>query len=116
MTVNKIIKTALMPFGIPITTDFYGGGKDEYFTFNYADDRAVDFGDNAPTHVVAYMQIHYFLPMDKDYLSMKKKIRRALFEAGFTYPDVTEITESNIRHLIFSCNIENEDELNEDDA
>ena len=116
MTVNEIIIKALAPFDIPITPDFFGGGAKEYFTFNYADDRAADFGDNAPLHVVAYMQVHYFAPMEKDYLSMKKTVRRALFDAGFTYPDVTDATikEDRIRHLVFECSIENEYELLED--
>lgn len=113
MTVNETIIKALTPFGIPITPDFFGGDKKEYFTFNYADDRAEEFGDNAPLNVVAYMQIHYFAPMNKDYLTVKKKVRKALFDAGFTYPDVTDatITEDRIRHLVFECEIENEDEL-----
>ncbi|MDO5346554.1 MAG: phage tail protein [Lachnospiraceae bacterium] len=115
MTVNEIIKKALTPFGIPITADFFGGGAKEYFTFNYADDRAAGFGDDEPLQVVAYMQIHYFAPMEKDYLSIKKKIRKALFNAGFTYPDVTDATvlSDGIRHLVFECEIENEDELSE---
>lgn len=116
MTVNEIIINALLPFGLPVTPDFFGDGADEYFTFNYADDRATNFGDNTPIHVVAYMQIHYFLPRDKDYISMKKRVRMALLESGFTYPEVTEVTEDNIRHLIFECEIENEDELNADDV
>lgn len=113
MTVNEKIKNALEAFGLPVTTDFYGKGLDEYFTFNYADDRVADFGDDSPLHVVAYMQIHYFSPMGKDYLCMKKQVRKALFDAGFTYPSVTDATivENGIRHLIFECEIENENEL-----
>lgn len=115
MTVNEKIKHALSPFGIPVVADFYGGGKDEYFTFNYADDRATDFGDDAPQHVVAYMQIHWFLPRNKDYLELKKKIRNALFRAGFTYPEITVLTEKGIRHVVFECEIEDEDALAEDE-
>ncbi len=113
MTVNEKIIQALAPLGIHIEADFYGNGETEYITFNYADDRAGDFGDNKPLHVVAYMQIHYFAPMDKDYLQIKKQIRKALFSAGFTYPDVTDATvlDERIRHLVFECNIENENEL-----
>lgn len=113
MTVNEKIIQALTPLDIPVTADFYGGGEEEYITFNYADDRGGDFGDNAPLHAVAYMQIHYFAPMEKNYLSIKKRIRKALFTTGFTYPDVTDatLTGEGIRHLVFECNIENESEL-----
>lgn len=116
MTVNEMIIKALEPFGIPVTPDFSGGGAQEYFTFNYADDRAVDFGDDEPLHAVAYMQIHYFAPMEKDYLLLKKKTRKTLLNAGFTYPEVIDATiqDGGIRHLVFECNIENDYELMED--
>ena len=113
MTVNEKIIQALKPFGIPVVADFSGGGEKEYITFNYASDEAALSGDDGPMEVVASMQIHYFLPMDRDYLSIKKKIRKALFSAGFTYPSVEHLTEpeGNIRHLVFECETENDDEL-----
>lgn len=118
MTVNEIIITALSPFGVDVTPDFFGEGDEEYFTFNYADDRASDFGDDSPTHTVAYMQIHYFCPVKKDYLEMKKKVRKALFDAGFTYPSATVLLEpgNTVRHIIFECEIENDDELGEQEV
>lgn len=116
MTVNEIIIKALEPFGIPVKPDFYNGPEPKYFTFNYADDRGADYGDNMPLSAVVYMQIHYFCPMTEDYLYAKKKIRKALFNAGFTYPSVTDATiaEDEIRHLVFECDIENGYELLED--
>ena len=113
MTVNDRIIQALSPFGLKVVPDFYGEGEEEYFTFNYADDRAADFGDNEPLHVVAYMQIHYFCPVKKDYLHLKREVRKALLEAGFTYPSVTDATVSGDaeRHLVFECSIENEYEI-----
>lgn len=115
MTVNQIIIEALEPFDIPITPDFYGDGNEEYITFNYADDRAKLYSDDAPVSDIAYMQIHYFLPAKKNYLENKKKIRRTLHENGFTYPEVTELIEpdNKIRHIIFECEIENEYEMEE---
>lgn len=113
MSVNAKIKNALAVFGIPTYADFYGGDASEYFTFNYADDRAVDFGDDRPLHAVAFMQIHYICPMEKDYISIKKRIRKALFDTGFTYPAVTDATipADGIRHLVFECEIEDEEEM-----
>lgn len=112
MTVNEKIRNALAGFALPVTADFFGGGEEEYVTFNYADDRAAAFADDVPILVEADLQIHYFLPADKNYLKNKKEIRKALFGAGFTYPAVTEFTEpdSNVRHIIFECRIENDDE------
>ncbi len=113
MTINEKIKNALEGFELPVTTDFFGGGEEEYVTFNYADDRAVAFADDAPILAEADMQIHYFLPADKNYLEAKKGMRKALFEAGFTYPEVAEFVEpdSNVRHIVFECKIENDYEM-----
>jgi hypothetical protein len=113
MTVNEKIIQALSPVGIPVTPDFFGEGADEYFTFNYADDQAEEFGDDEPLQVTAYMQIHYFGPLSGNYLQLKKKVRKALLDAGFTYPEVTDASdlEDGIRHLVFECSIDNEDEL-----
>lgn len=113
MTVNEKIIEALRPLDIPVTPDFNGGGAKEYITFNYADDSAGAFGDDAPLFDVAYMLIHYYLPLEKDYLETKRTIRRLLFEAGFTFPNVTELTEEAKRHIIFECEIENEYEMEE---
>lgn len=115
MTVNQIIIEALKSFGIPIVPNFYEGESEEYITFNYADDRAALYADNDPVTNISYMQIHYFLPSNKDYLEDKKKMRKALHKSGFTYPGVTELVESDnkIRHIIFECEIENEYEMEE---
>lgn len=113
MTVNQILIDALSPLGIPVTPDFNGGGAKEYITFNCVDDSGAVFGDDAPILDVALMQIHYFLPLNKDYLGTRKKIRRRLFEAGFTFPEVEELTEETKRHIIFECEIENNYEMEE---
>lgn len=113
MTVNEKIIQALEALKIPVTSDFFGGKQEEYITFNYADDRAVFSADDGPEEDVAYMQIHYFLPAGKDYLENKRKIRKALLKAGFTYPDATVLMEpdNRTRHIIFECEIENDYEM-----
>lgn len=115
MVVNEKIVRALQPLGLPVTADFYGGGASEYITFNYSDGAVLN-GDDGPVEDVAEVQIHYFLPMGKDYLDTKRKIRAALMDAGFTYPDATVLTEPDgkIRHIVFECEVETEDELPEE--
>lgn len=114
MTVNEIIRTALAPFGYPCKPNIYEGSERKYFTFNVADERGTDFGDNEPGSILLNMQIHFFLPRKENYISEKKKIREALFAAGFTYPVVTELieTENNIRHIVYECDITEEREEN----
>ena len=114
MTTNQKIIGALKPFNRPVMPHLYDEEEEkrekEYFTFNYADDRAVEFADDAPTHTVHYMQIHLFLPLDVNNLKLKKEVRNALFQAGFTYPAITMQPENNKMHIIFECEIEEERE------
>lgn len=115
MTIHQKIKKALQDFGITVTEDFFGGDNEEYITFNLATDKAVMYADDDPEHDVASVQIHWFLPVEKNYLAGKKEIRRSLHENGFTYPEVTVIVEpdNKTRHIVFVCNVENDEELEE---
>ena len=114
-SVNKIITAALKPFGLPVAENLYEGTKKEYITYNYADDAVGDMGDDVPQAYVAYMQVHYFCPLDKSYADMKRRIRKALINAGFTPPEVVDASDlaDRTRHLVFECDIENEYELEE---
>ena len=112
MTVNEKIINVLESLNIPIKSDFYGGGEKEYITFNFAGDEA-EFADDEPISLTTSVQIHYFLPAKKNYLPIKKKIRKLLFISGFTYPAVTVIVEDETRHIVFECEIEDDDELEE---
>ena len=113
MNVNKIIVSALRPFGLPIAENLYEGKEKKYFTYNFADDRMEDAGDDTAQAYVAYLQIHYFCPMSDSYADMKRSIRRALIGAGFTPPSVVDASDTadRTRHLVFECEIENEFEM-----
>lgn len=112
MNASKIIVQALSQFRYPCNINCYDGSEKKYFTFNYADERGADYGDNEPGCIKVSMQIHFFLPMDQDHIQEKKQIREALFAAGFTYPVVTELieTENNVRHIVYECDITEERE------
>lgn len=115
-TVNEIIVTALRSLNLPVVERLYEGTKKEYITFNYADDRAEDFGDDAPHTDVAYMQIHYICPWGIDYDETRRSIRQKLFDAGFSWPEMTDASDDStrIRHFVYECWIENEYDLEEE--
>ena len=108
MTVFAKLKQALLPFGIPFSTDFSGGGEEEYFTINEAGDVGEDFGDDDPGVNVLSTQVHWILPSSRDYLTKKKQIRKAIYAAGCTYPTVTVINDDDlgVRHIIFESDSE----------
>lgn len=115
MNVNKLIIDTLSPLGYPVAYIKYKPYtgepvSDKYFTFNYADDRGINFADDVPQHEIAYMQIHFFAPLKFPHTALRKDIRKRLFSAGFTYPTIVTLTEEDneIIHLVFECEIESE--------
>ena len=113
MTAFERTVKAIKPFGHPYGPDLYEGEKKHYFVYNYSDNRGCLFGDNEPEELSVSVQVHFFLPMDENYLKSRNQIREALFREGFTYPEVTVETEkeNNIRHIIFECDTTEEREV-----
>ena len=107
MTAFAKLKEALLPLGIPLVTDFSGGDYDTYITINEAGDAGRNDGDDEPGCNVLSVQVHLFLPLRQDYLSLKREIRKSIFRAGYTYPSVTVLTDAelDVRHIIFEADI-----------
>lgn len=106
-TFGKIIE-AIKVFGYPYEPDIYRGPEKKYFTYNYADDRGGMYADDEPQSTIVSIQLHLFLPVRENFLSIRNKVRRELFKQGFTYPEVEILLEKDIRHIIFECDIEEE--------
>lgn len=115
MNVNKLIIDTLTPLVTDVVPTKYNGTATTYITFNYEDDRAVEFADDTPITDVAYLQIHLWCPRTYNFYSKKAQIRKALFKAGFSYPQITTLYEDDteINHIIFQCEIEGQSETEE---
>lgn len=107
MTTFEKIISAIEPFGFPHAPDVYRGKTPRWFTYNYADDYGTDFSDDNPGAVIVSVQVHLFLPINDDFINLKNKVRRSLFRQGFTFPEITVMTEDDekLRHIIFECDI-----------
>lgn len=106
MTAFENIVEAIRGFHYAYSPDTYKGAGEKYFTYNYADQRGTAFADDEPEAVIAYVQVHFFLPEKENFLKEQNQIRMALFRQGFTFPQVTVDVENQKRHLIFECEIE----------
>ena len=106
---NKKIVSVLRPFGLPVFENVYQGAASSWFTYNVALDAEGDAGDDVPLAYVTTVQIHYCCPLADSYADMKRRIITALLTAGFTAPEVTDMSDETekIRHLVFECEIEN---------
>lgn len=106
MNVNGLLLKTLQPFGCPVEQDLYEGKETRYFVYTYAAETATGYADNAPQRERFTMYVNLYLPREENYLRLKKGVKKALFAAGFTYPDVEQILDGNMRHIIFECSIE----------
>lgn len=108
MTEFEKIIAAIEPFGFPYAPDIYEGSEERFFVYNYADERASFYADNAPEAVKASVQVHLYIPAEENFIALKNQVRAALFSKGFTYPEVTVLREKDKRHIVFECDIEEE--------
>ena len=108
MTEFEKIIAAIKPFGFPHAPDIYEGSEECFFVYNYADEWANFYADNAPAAVLASVQVHLYIPAEENFIELKNKVRRALHQQGFPYPEVTVLREAKKRHLVFECDIEEE--------
>ena len=110
---NKKIVSALSSFKLPIAETIYEGSASSYFVYSITYDVAGDTGDDEPQAYVATVQVHYVCGLHDSYASMKKQIRKALVDAGFTAPEVTDMSDAKdkFRRLVFECEIINDYDL-----
>ena len=101
---SKIIES-ISQFGYPHAPNVYSGeSADRWFVYNYADNQGEDFADDEPGSIKVSLQLHLYLPFEENYLSLRDRIREALFaQDDFTYPVVTDLGKDAIgkRHLVF---------------
>ena len=91
----------------------YNGTLTPYVVYNISDSRGEVFSDDKPKIDATAMQIHYFCKVTDKYLPDKARIRKALFDAGFTYPQITTIYEevTKMLHIVFECEVSEYSEI-----
>lgn len=93
--------------------DSYNGTEETYIVFYVADNRGSLYCDDSPERDVLTVQVHFFTPLGKMYHEEKRKIRKALYDIGLTYPTITILTEEENEtiHIVFECEIDEESEV-----
>ena len=107
MSVDKTIRDTLLPFGVPVENSVYMGEAKSYFVFNYTS-LGADFGDDEPGHERFLVQAHYYAPLTENVTGRIKAAKQALFNAGFTWPEVTNADDNEGRHRVLECEIAEE--------
>ena len=106
MGISGILTNALEGIA-PVQAGDYDPGEDSdevYIVFNYFT-TPDDFGDDEPEHEVVSVQVHLFCPGGFNSLAMRKRIKKSLDSAGFTFPSATDLSDRDGQHHLFECMI-----------
>ena len=80
----------------------YTGGLLKYIVWDYNQIPQV-FAERAP-HAARYLvQVHFYLPHKENPQAAILALSRALFEKDFTWPTVTDATDSDGQHWVLEC-------------
>lgn len=106
MSVEARVKAALGAFGDPVEKSVFTtparDGPQRYYTFQ-CESLGADFGDDEPGSERWLVSIHLFAPPDENCVRRGRMTKRALFNAGFTWPQMTDASDQDGQHLVFEC-------------
>lgn len=102
MSAAERITAALAPLGLDTDNGISRSEADEYIVFR-ADTLPTGYADDRPQYERALVQVHYYAPAAGSASAVTERIKRALFDAGFTWPAVTDASDADGRHLVFEC-------------
>ena len=111
MSAEEKAREALAGLNIPIELGTYRGGEDEYISIFSDLEEAQGFADDRPVADLCSIQVQYVCPIRNEYDEKKKSIQKLLFQAGFTYPVITQRVDATVRQIVFDCEIDLETRL-----
>lgn len=80
----------------------YSGPLLEYVVWNYNEIPRV-FADSAPHASVYLVQVHLYCPHKENPTEAIQALRRALWDAHFTWPSLTDASDSDGQHWVLEC-------------
>lgn len=107
MNVNEVIIQAVTPIVPVCVPDFYRPDAGEepaevYCVFNYTE-AATLFGDDEPQAVGYLIWLHLYLPPRQTPIQLKRKLRRAMLDAGFAVGDFINSSDEEAQHYVLEC-------------
>ena len=101
--VGEVLVTALTPlYSGKIFPDVYVGPEVEYVVYNYSILPAVH-AESAPQAARYLVQVHLYSPREKDPTEAILALERALWDAGFTWPSMTDASDAEGQHHVLQC-------------
>lgn len=98
--VEKRLIEALAFTGYKVYNGVFTSDDDVYFVF-VNDVTPVYFGDDTALYAVNLLQLHLYCPLTQNTTVLRKSVKRALEDAGFTYPSEVNATDEHMQHIVF---------------
>lgn len=99
----EALQTALSPvFPGAVFPHVYTGPLLRYVVWNY-DELPRVFADSAPHASIYLVQVHLYLPHKESPTAAIQALRMALWSAHFTWPSVTDASDSEGQHWVLEC-------------
>ena len=104
MSINETIIKAVTPIVPVCVPDVYRPDAGEtpaevYCTFSYTESPAL-FGDEEPEALRYLGQLHLYLPAGANPIHLKRRLRRAMLDAGCAVGDALNLTDLEGQHYV----------------
>lgn len=97
---NQRIIAAVHPVAGVCVPDLYLGEQETYCTFNFTE-LPEGLGDNGMRAVRYLVQVHLFLPLKAESVTIRRQLRAALLAADFSPPSITNATDDLSQHYVY---------------
>jgi hypothetical protein len=102
VSLNSIIRAAITPIVPECVPDRYPGTATEYCVFEYEESPGTS-ADGTPLTVDFNLTLHWYLPSGANPLAKREQIKAALISAGFSYPTIIPVGDTDGQHYAFDC-------------
>ena len=102
-SVGEILDETIEPlFPGAVFPNVYRGELAEYVVYNYDILNALS-AESAPQAAVYLVQVHLYYPEGKNPTDAILALDRALWNAGFTWPSLTNVSDGEGQHYALEC-------------
>lgn len=104
MSTDEKIRNALLTVApaLPVMNGVFESDEDAYYVFT-VDTLGAGYADDAPGAERELIGVHLFAPLNEDITERKRATKKALFDAGFTWPSAEDDSDGTGRHIYFAC-------------
>ena len=101
-SIEKRLTDALTPIGWDLAVTVYKGSADRYLVIRHGD-HPISHGDDRPGALRILVYVDIYCPLDFNPVATVNAVRRALFNAGMTYPTTEDASDDDCRHIVVEC-------------